>query len=132
MEIESTVHWGALGGGLGWGKDLRNLLEQRLHAAEARIRVVVKGRWSVDVSSSILNILKLGVGGQVLKQPELRQELSQYSRNVVWAISINLQKSGSSHPKTPFFIKIQVLQIIDTHLGIRCPGGICADRALSG
>lgn len=92
--------------------------------------MVVKGRWSVDVSSSTLNILKLGVGGQVLKQPELRQELSQYSRNMVWAISIILQKSGCSHPKTSFFIKIQVLQIINTHLGIRC--GICAERVLCG
>lgn len=56
LEIESTVPWGAVGGGLGWGEDLGNLLEQRLHAAEARIRMVAKGRWSVDVSSSILKL----------------------------------------------------------------------------
>lgn len=30
LEIESTVHWGAVGGGLGWGKDLGNLLERDL------------------------------------------------------------------------------------------------------
>lgn len=54
LEIESTVHWGAVGGGLGWGEDLGNLLEQRLHSAEARIRMMVKG--NVDVSSSILKL----------------------------------------------------------------------------
>lgn len=27
LEIESTVPWGAVGHGLGWGKDLGNLLE---------------------------------------------------------------------------------------------------------
>lgn len=57
LEIESTMHWGAVGGGLGWGKDLGNL--QRLHSAEARTRMVVNGSWSVDVSSTIL---RLGVG----------------------------------------------------------------------
>lgn len=36
LEIESTVHWGAVGGGLGWGKDLGNLPEQRLHPAGGR------------------------------------------------------------------------------------------------
>lgn len=27
FEIEPTVHWGAVGGDLGWGKDLGNLDE---------------------------------------------------------------------------------------------------------
>lgn len=63
LEIESTVHWGAIGGGLGWGKDLGNLLE-RLHSAEGRIRMVVKEQWSVDVSSSMLKLGGMGCWGR--------------------------------------------------------------------
>lgn len=44
LEIESTVPWGAVGRGLGWGKDLGNLLERLLCSAEARIRMLAKGK----------------------------------------------------------------------------------------
>lgn len=44
FEIESTVHWGAVGGDLEWDKDLGNLPEQRLHSAKARIRMLAKVR----------------------------------------------------------------------------------------
>lgn len=107
LEIESTVHWGAVGGGLGWGKDLGNVLERPLCSAEARIRMLAKGRWSVDVSSSILRLW----WGQVLKQPELRQELSQYKRNVVRAISVKSTEAWILTCKdSHFLLKFRLLK----------------------
>lgn len=43
-EIESTVHEGAVGGDIGWGKDLGNVHERRLHSAQAGIRMLAKVR----------------------------------------------------------------------------------------
>lgn len=66
LEIESTVHWGAVGGGLGWGKDLGNLLERLLSLAEARIRMLAKGRWSVDLSQQHIKVV-VGAGTEAAR-----------------------------------------------------------------
>lgn len=111
LEIESTVPWGAVGGGLGWGEDLGNLLEQRLHSAEARIRMVAKVGWSVDVSSRILKLG--GKEGQVFKEPELRQQLSQYRRNTVWSISIKSTEIWILTSKSSIFkLKFRLLKYL--------------------